>query len=185
MPPQKDDHTPIPSAKPGSPFLAMGKPSKVVATDDGVPGMPVNIPAIRPPDRPPTRTLTMVASPKCADIPKVNVKVSTTAMAMVKPGIAPAINPAATPTAINNKAWPLASTSMAARILSTTTTCPLNRIHEDTRRQHHAKAEGEQTPHETNGQHGDVGVSQRLFTVPAPEDAHQHINKEYSVNQHA
>ena len=64
----------------------MGKPSKVVATDEGVPGMPVRMPAIRPPESPPTSTLTMVARPWAGGMPKVKGRVSTTAMAMVKPG---------------------------------------------------------------------------------------------------
>ena len=63
MPPKNEDHTPMPSASPGRPLRAMGKPSKVVATEDGVPGMPVRIPAISPPDSPPTNTPSMVARP--------------------------------------------------------------------------------------------------------------------------
>ena len=101
MPPENDDHTPRPSARPGLPPRAMGNPSKVVATEDGVPGIPVRIPAINPPDSPPTRTLTMVASPCSGGMEKVNGKVSTTAMAMVNPGMAPAISPPATPSSMS------------------------------------------------------------------------------------
>ena len=118
MPPANDDHTPMPSARPGSPRRAMGNPSNVVATDDGVPGMPVKIPAIRPPDRPPTSTLTMVASPWGAGMPKVNGSVRTTAMAMVKPGMAPAIRPPATPTNIRMKVLMFPSSTKAARMFS-------------------------------------------------------------------
>ncbi len=35
-----DAQMPSQSARPGSPLRAMGKPSNVVATDDGLPGMP-------------------------------------------------------------------------------------------------------------------------------------------------
>ena len=102
MPPKKDDHTPMPSARPGLPLRAMGNPSNVVATDDGVPGMPVSVPDIRPPDSPPTKTASMVASPCTGGMPKVKGSVSTTAMVMVKPGMAPAIKPAVTPTIMKN-----------------------------------------------------------------------------------
>ena len=47
--PKNDAHTPMESARPGSPLRAMGKASKVVATDDGVPGMPSNAAEISPP----------------------------------------------------------------------------------------------------------------------------------------
>ena len=104
-PPKNDDHTPSPSARPGLPLFAIGWPSKVVATDDGVPGMPVRTLAIRPPDSPPTKTATMVERPRIASMPKVNGNVSTTAMVMVKPGMAPAISPAATPIVISAKVW--------------------------------------------------------------------------------
>ena len=63
MPPKKDDQSPNPKAKPGFPALTIGKPSKVVATEDGVPGMPVNIPDINPPESPPTNTPIIVAKP--------------------------------------------------------------------------------------------------------------------------
>ncbi len=101
MPPQNDDQTPRPSANPGSPFRAIGNPSKVVATDDGVPGIPVRIPDINPPESPPTRTETIVARPCSGGIEKVNGSVSTTAIAIVNPGIDPASKPAATPIIIN------------------------------------------------------------------------------------
>ena len=52
--PKNDAQTPSDSARPGSPFRAMGKASKVVATEDGVPGMPSNAAEISPPVYPPT-----------------------------------------------------------------------------------------------------------------------------------
>ncbi len=63
MPPKKDDQRPKPRANPGFPDLTMGKPSNVVATEEGVPGIPVNIPDIKPPDNPPTKTPIIVAKP--------------------------------------------------------------------------------------------------------------------------
>ena len=65
-----------------------------------MPGIPVSMPDIRPPDKPPTRTEIMVAKPWAGGIEKVKGKVRTIAMAIVKPGIDPAINPAPTPTVI-------------------------------------------------------------------------------------
>ena len=62
--------------------------------------MPVSMPDIRPPDSPPTNTPIMVARPSTGLRPKVNGRVSTTAIVMVKPGIAPAIKPAVTPTSM-------------------------------------------------------------------------------------
>ena len=118
MPPENDDHTPMPSASPGWPLRAMGKPSKVVATEEGVPGMPVRMPAMSPPERPPTRTLTMVASPCGAGMPKVNGKVSTTAIAMVKPGMAPAIKPPATPRSMRARVVTFVISPKAAMMLS-------------------------------------------------------------------
>ena len=53
-PPQTDAHTPSQMARPGSPLRAMGKPSKVVAIDDGEPGMPSRQQVMRPPVEPPT-----------------------------------------------------------------------------------------------------------------------------------
>ena len=62
--------------------------------------MPVRMPDIRPPERPPTRTEIMVASPCAGGIEKVNGSVKTIAIAIVKPGIEPAISPAPTPMTI-------------------------------------------------------------------------------------
>ena len=63
MPPKNDDQSPKPNAKPGFPDLTIGKPSNVVATEEGVPGIPVNMQDIKPPENPPTNTPIMVASP--------------------------------------------------------------------------------------------------------------------------
>ncbi len=53
-PPKNEAQMPSQSARPGSPFFAIGKPSNIVATDDGLPGMPSSVEAISPPDSPPT-----------------------------------------------------------------------------------------------------------------------------------
>ena len=68
-----------------------------LATEDGVPGIPVKMPDIKPPDSPPTSTLIMVARPCAGGMLKVKGRVSTTAMAMVKPGMEPASSPGPTP----------------------------------------------------------------------------------------
>ena len=100
-PPKNDDQTPTPRARPGWPRRAMGKPSKVVATEEGVPGMPNKVPEMRPPEKPPTKTPSMVESPSMGLMPKVKGSVSTIAMVMVKPGIAPATMPASVPTVMS------------------------------------------------------------------------------------
>ena len=61
------------------------------------------MPDIRPPDSPPTRTEIIVARPCAGGIEKVKGSVSTTAMAMVKPGMDPAIRPAPTPITMNSR----------------------------------------------------------------------------------
>ena len=72
-----------------------------MATEDGVPGIPVNMHDINPPENPPTNTPSMVANPWTAVIPKVNGRVNITPIAIVNPGIAPAKIPASVPTNIN------------------------------------------------------------------------------------
>ena len=53
-PPMKADQAPTQTERPASPFLVIGKPSKVVATAEGVPGMPIRLAVIEPPAEPPT-----------------------------------------------------------------------------------------------------------------------------------
>lgn len=53
-PPKNDAQIPSHSARPGSPLRAMGKPSKVVVSDEGVPGMPSSVAVTSPPAEPPT-----------------------------------------------------------------------------------------------------------------------------------
>ena len=51
---QTDAHTPSQMARPGSPLRAIGKPSNVVAIEEGEPGMPSRQQVMRPPVDPPT-----------------------------------------------------------------------------------------------------------------------------------
>ena len=53
-PPKNDAQMPSHNALPGSPFCDMGKPSNMVATEEGLPGMPSRHEVMRPPDSPPT-----------------------------------------------------------------------------------------------------------------------------------
>src|SRR4029079_13266829 len=48
-PPISADQTPTQTERPASPFFVIGKPSKIVATADGVPGMPIRLAVIEPP----------------------------------------------------------------------------------------------------------------------------------------
>ena len=122
-PPKKEDHNPRQSARPGLPDLTKGKPSNVVATEDGVPGIPVNIQDINPPENPPTNTPNIVARPCIGDIPKVKERVKTTPIAIVKPGIAPAKIPASVP--INIKPRVTGSKTMLAKACKITSTIDL------------------------------------------------------------
>ena len=63
MVPQKENTTPTPKALPACPFIAIGRPSKQVAIEDGVPGMFSKIADIKPPDIPPTYKATKVDTP--------------------------------------------------------------------------------------------------------------------------
>ena len=53
MPPMAEQISWMPRALPASPLLAMGLPSKQVATEEGVPGMFSRMAEIRPPEMPP------------------------------------------------------------------------------------------------------------------------------------
>ena len=54
MPPIKLERIPIFRARSLSPRFAIGKPSKVVVIEDGVPGILIKIAGTRPPEIPPT-----------------------------------------------------------------------------------------------------------------------------------
>ena len=53
-PPATEAQTPSHTARPGSPFWAMGKPSNIVAMAEGVPGIPIRQAVMSPPHSPPT-----------------------------------------------------------------------------------------------------------------------------------
>ncbi len=131
--------------------------------------MPVRIPAIRPPDRPPTSTLTIVARPCSGGMEKVNGRVRTTAMAMVNPGMAPAISPPATPTAMRRRVLVAKMMPKAARALSMIMNRPSQRerIENFADRQHYAEAKSEQAPHGTDQDDRQHRMDNKLLRRPA------------------
>ena len=66
MVPMKENTTPTPSALTPSPFIIIGPPSKVVATDAGVPGIFSRIAEINPPEVPPMYNATSSDMPAAA-----------------------------------------------------------------------------------------------------------------------
>ena len=91
---------PTPIALPASPRLAIGAPSKQVATEEGVPGMLIKIAEIRPPDTPPTYKPINSEIAAVISMPKVSGMHSATAIVAVRPGIEPKIIPTTTPSEI-------------------------------------------------------------------------------------
>jgi len=77
--------------------LAIGKPSRVVMIEAGVPGMRSRVAVINPPLTEPTYMATNKAKAVCGSMPKVNGTTSEMAMAPVRPGTAPTNTPATTP----------------------------------------------------------------------------------------
>ena len=63
MVPRKENTTPVPRALAACPFSAMGRPSKQVATEEGVPGMFSRMAEIRPPEMPPMYRATSMEMP--------------------------------------------------------------------------------------------------------------------------
>ena len=84
-------------ARPGSPFLAIGKPSNIVASEDGVPGMPSSVAVIKPPAEPPTYMPTIADSPCNGSSPNVNGSATMIVIVIVTPGSAPPITPTSVP----------------------------------------------------------------------------------------
>ena len=99
-PPQNENTMPIPNAFPASPRLAIGDPSKQVATEEGVPGILIKIAEIRPPETPPTYKPINSEIAAVISMPKVSGMQSATAMVAVKPGMEPKIIPTTTPNTI-------------------------------------------------------------------------------------
>jgi hypothetical protein len=102
-PPKKDAQMPSHSALPGSPFFAIGKPSNMVATDEGLPGMPSRQEVMRPPDSPPMYTPIIAERPCSGSRPKVKGSTMITVMVLVIPGIAPPTTPIKVPIASGTK----------------------------------------------------------------------------------
>ncbi len=67
--PMKEKTMAMPSAFAPSPFSIIGPPSKVVAIDDGVPGILRRMAAIKPPDVAPTNSATSSDIPAAGLIP--------------------------------------------------------------------------------------------------------------------
>ena len=95
--PMQDATIPIARALPACPFLAIGWPSKQVATDDGEPGMPRSTDPMKPPEQPPIHSdrRKTIAGP--VSMPNVRGMKSITAMVPLRPGIAPKIIPITLP----------------------------------------------------------------------------------------
>ena len=66
MVPKKENTMPTPSAFPASPFKAIGRPSRQVAMEAGVPGIFSRIAEIRPPEIPPIYNAVRTEMP-CVD----------------------------------------------------------------------------------------------------------------------
>ena len=124
IPPKKDDHRPKARAKPARPERTIGKPSNVVATEEGVPGIPISMPDNKPPESPPTKTPIMVATPWIGLSPKVKGSTRITPIAIVKPGIDPAISPLKVPKAISPKVTGSRKILCAAKIIASVIIIP-------------------------------------------------------------
>lgn len=98
-PPMAEAHVPNQTARPGSPFFAIGNPSNVVAIADGVPGMPMRLALTSPPAEPPTYTPVIAASPASGSRPKVKGRTMMIVIVIVTPGSAPPTRPASVPAA--------------------------------------------------------------------------------------
>ena len=96
-PPKNDAQTPSQIARLGSPFFAIGWPSKTVAIAAGVPGMPSSTAVTSPPAEPPTYTPVIAASPCSGSSPKVKGSTTMMVMVIVTPGSAPPTTPASVP----------------------------------------------------------------------------------------
>ena len=96
-PPTKEAPTPRPSARPGCPEVAMGKPSSVVMIAAGVPGMRNSVALINPPLTAPTYMATSKTRPLTGSIENVSGRERAISMVPVKPGMAPTVIPRVVP----------------------------------------------------------------------------------------
>lgn len=111
--PTKENTTPTPRALPASPFAAIGAPSKVVAMEDGVPGIFSRMAATRPPEMPPTYKATNVDKPCTGVIVYVTGRNMMSASVAVRPGTAPKMMPTKTPRTMNPSVSGSENTDMA------------------------------------------------------------------------
>ena len=118
IPPKTLDTAASPSARPGSPFLAIGYPSKAVATAGGAPGAFINIAVMDPPKVPAQykAAIIEIAATGSREIVKgINKAI---AIGELRPGNAPTKTPIKTPDNIkiifsnsNNRPKPFATSS--------------------------------------------------------------------------
>ena len=87
---------------------AIGCPSNVVITADGVPGMRSSVADTMPPDTAPTYIPIIITRASVASIPNVSGIVSEISMPPPNPGIAPTTMPADTPRSSHNPVGRLA-----------------------------------------------------------------------------
>src|SRR5665648_53333 len=99
VPPIKEEIRAVPIAFAANPFLAKGRPSNVVAIEEGVPGIPNSIAEYKPPEIAPTYIAHKIANARLPTIVKVRGVISAIAIVAFKPGIAPMIKP---PTTLKN-----------------------------------------------------------------------------------
>src|SRR3990172_6081606 len=96
--PTKDDVKAAVSACPPSPRRAMGKPSKVVATDQGSPGMLKRMEVMAPPNSAPQYRLVSRMMADVGGMVKVSGSRMATPLAPPRPGSTPITVPSAMPT---------------------------------------------------------------------------------------
>jgi hypothetical protein len=103
IPPTRDAPTPRPSARPGCPEVAIGKPSSVVIIAAGVPGMRNRVALINPPLTAPTYMATSNTRPLTGSMEKVKGRERAISIVPVNPGIAPTVIPKVVPRKTNQR----------------------------------------------------------------------------------
>ena len=97
IPPKTLETAASPRALPGSPFFAMGYPSRAVATAGGAPGALINIAVIDPPKVPAQYKAAIIAIAATGSNVMVNGINKAIAIGELKPGRAPTKTPMNTP----------------------------------------------------------------------------------------
>ena len=101
-PPKTLDTAASPNALPGSPFFAIGYPSKAVATAGGAPGALINIAGIEPPKVPAQYKAAIIAIAATGSKEIVKGIRRAIAIGELKPGKAPTKTPIKTPDKIKS-----------------------------------------------------------------------------------